>query len=369
MNFDSPVVQCEVLTSYYVVDGKLTNGLLASFIKSTSKIIPYNRFKTILSFFPESLVIPDEYGKLPEEYLQEYNRTDLVELFKKIKKSLTPEQKKEPIKSAKNRVQQLLNFLELEDLMEFKEEHYQNQQNGKIPKELATTFTRMVEDRLKVLKSHQEHDNEFLIRERQQLLMDTERKIAERNATQAERAEKIAQELLREEEKRQKKTPHLKNLPKKPPQEREAERRRQIEQERIIKQNLENQHSKILREERLIQAQQLKEQQILQQAQLMETRKLEDELKKQAKTQADYLKKQKKLEKKQAKLEQQEEARRQALVDSLPPDDLLDLSDLLKPPGFYNVKAEEFKPAYLRFGNTNTQLTKVNHVIKYLKQV
>jgi ATPase subunit of ABC transporter with duplicated ATPase domains len=103
------------------------------------------------------------------------------------------------------------------------------------------------------------------------------------------------------------------------------------------------------------------------------TRKLEDELKKQAKTQAktqaNYLKKQKKIEKKQARLEQQEQARRQALVDSLPPDDLLDLSDLLKPPGFYNVKAEEFKPAYLRFGKPNTQLTKVNLVIKYLKQI
>jgi hypothetical protein len=105
----------------------------------------------------------------------------------------------------------------------------------------------------------------------------------------------------------------------------------------------------------------------------METRRLDDELKKQAKmqakTQANSVKKQKKLEKEQARLEQQEQARRQALVDSLPPDDLLDLSDLLKPPGFYNVKAEEFKPAYLRFGKPNTQLTKVNLVIKYLKRV
>ena len=109
--FEMPFVKHEILVNFNN-DGThnyLTNMLISQDFKPT-----YKDFESFLSFFPESVIIKNEDGKLPEEFIQ--GNQALINLFESTKKSLNKKQIKNPQEIVRKRAKSILNQLTLNDL-------------------------------------------------------------------------------------------------------------------------------------------------------------------------------------------------------------------------------------------------------------
>jgi hypothetical protein len=250
--FQNPVTRYTIITSFERVKGRPTHSFLSKMIMCPERVSP-RVFESYLNMFPESIFIRDSLGNFPEDYLAEYNRLDLLNLFSEIKETLSGEQMLDPANTATERATRDLYEISLDDLMEYQESSMQGQlekQKLQIAAGLEPTplipISKGVQQRITQLKAQDQQRQREIIANK---LKEAEQRAAIINAkllaVQTEEANRIAEELIAEEQAAQKPKkgakaakPAKAQPPKQSPQEikaiKERERLQQQEEKRRL---------------------------------------------------------------------------------------------------------------------------------------
>lgn len=389
--FQNPVTRYTIITNFEKVKGRQTHNFLSKMIMSEERVSP-RVFESYLNMFPESIFIRDSNGNFPEDYLVQYGRVDLLDLFSEIKETISAEQMLDPANTATERATRDMYEISLDDLMEYQESSIQGQLEqqkleiaaGLEPTPLIPT-SKGIQQRITQLKAEDQ--------QRQRILLANKLKEAEQRAAviqakllavQTEEANRMAEQLMAEEAsapKTKKGGKAAAQPPKQSPQEIQARKERERLQQQEEKRRLNEIKAEEQRIISLAKAQEKYEKELQLQEQAIREKRRKDQEKaerQRLKAEQQRLKTERRLEQDRQQqalkqLEQQSRNIANTLLDEPQPglnpaartfmpraplpylpdeDDLLDPDDLLKP----------------SFGKTK-DLKSLSNTIKYLKQL
>jgi hypothetical protein len=245
-------------------------------------------FEAYLHMFPESIFIKDENGNFAEDYLAEYNRLDLLDLFAELKETLSAEQMVDPAKSAINRATRDLYEISLDDLMEYSELIIRDQEEKQrlsiaqgLPPAPIIPISKGVQDRIAQLKRQ---EREILTVKLKEAEKKAEMIKAKLLVAQTEEANRIAEELIAEEQAAQKPKkggkaakPAKAQTPKQSPQEIKAIKERERLQQEQEKRRLDEIKAEEQRIISLAKAREKHEKELQRQQQAIEEKKRKDQ--------------------------------------------------------------------------------------------
>ena len=286
-DFENPVTRYEIITRFYPRNGRLSHSFLTRMIMSPERV-SREVFEAYLHMFPESIFIKDENGNFAEDYLAEYNRLDLLDLFAELKETLSAEQMVDPAKSAINRATRDLYEISLDDLMEYSELIIRDQEEKQrlsiaqgLPPAPIIPISKGVQDRIAQLKRQ---EREILTVKLKEAEKKAEMIKAKLLVAQTEEANRIAEELIAEEQAAQKPKkggkaakPAKAQTPKQSPQEIKAIKERERLQQEQEKRRLDEIKAEEQRIISLAKAREKHEKELQRQQQAIEEKKRKDQ--------------------------------------------------------------------------------------------